>query len=66
MYQEVANANRLDMELYKYALELFAVRLKAIGQEIDRSKVRKAIQVLNPDAVAQTAKKFQRLKYDHL
>lgn len=66
VYQEVANANRLDMELYKYALELFAVRLKAIGQEIDRSKVRKAIQVLNPDAVAQTAKKFQRLKYDHL
>lgn len=66
VYQEVANANRLDMELYKYALRLFAVRLKAIGQQIDRSRVRKAIQVLNPDAVAHTAKKFQRLKYDHL
>ena len=66
VYQEVADANRLDMELYKYALRLFAVRLKAIGQEIDRSRVRKAIQVLNPDAVAHTAKKFQRLRYDHL
>ena len=64
VYQEIADANRLDMELYEYALQLFAVRLKTIGRTIDIGKIDRAVQVLSPDAIAHTAKKFRRLRYD--
>lgn len=64
VYQEIADANGLDMELYEYALQLFAVRLKTIGKTIDIGKIDRAVQVLSPDAIAHTANKFKRLRYN--
>lgn len=64
LFSKLARVNAMDMQLYKYALQLFSARAEAVGIDIDYEKVEKEIQVLDPDSVAHTAKKFTRLKYD--
>lgn len=49
-YQRISRANHLDMELYDYALELFASRLQAIGIEMDRNRVNVEIAHLLSDS----------------
>lgn len=63
-YDRVASVNFLDMELYVYALRLFAQRLEDIGMKIDFNKTTQEIDFLDSEQVANTAKKFSRLKYD--
>ncbi len=64
IYDKIARANSLDMELYDYALRLFSARATAVGIDIDYDKVEKEIEVLDPKRVANTARKFTRLNYD--
>ena len=49
-YQSISRANHLDMELYEYALELFANRLQEIGIEMDWNRVNDEIARLLPDS----------------
>ncbi len=60
LFDKIARANSLDMQLYEYALQLFSARAKAVGIEIDFDKIEKTIQTLDMDSVAHTAKKFSR------
>ena len=62
-YDQILQANALDMELYDYALQLFTRRLKAIGITINSSIVDEQIKKLNPNALPQR-KKYSRLKYE--
>ena len=64
VYDRIADTNALDMELYGYALQLFAARLESIGVKIDFSKVEREIEFLSPGAVAHTAKRFTQLRYE--
>ena len=44
LYKRIAEINHLDMQLYQYALELFALRLKPFDVLIDANKVDNLIQ----------------------
>ena len=58
LYERIATVNKLDMQLYEYALQLFAERVKSIGFEIDQDVVSKEIESMKPD---DSRKKFKRL-----
>lgn len=62
-YNSIATANHLDMELYKYASELFSNRLKAIGIVIDAKQITDEIKVLPANSSAFKRKKFRKLNY---
>ena len=44
--KKVVQNNLLDLELYKYALDIFKIRMRAIGKELDTNKLN-YIQTLN-------------------
>ena len=45
LYDEIAEVNKLDMELYEYALELFSKRVKTVlGIEIDPDRISDQIE----------------------
>jgi len=49
LYDKVVELNHLDMELYKYALELFSSRLTALGGMLDKNKLQNEINELPLD-----------------
>lgn len=63
-YNKIAAANHLDMQLYEYALELFAARLLAIGIKIDLENVTKEVQHLPAGSDLLQRRKFQKLNYE--
>ena len=60
LYDRIATVNRLDMELYEYALQLFSKRVRAIGLVIDPDIISKEIKGMKREDIAKTAKKFKR------
>ena len=62
-YSRIAAANHLDVQLYDFALELFAARLLAIGIEIDLDNITKEVQLLPSDSDA-FKRKGSRNSYD--
>ena len=46
IYKKVVQNNLLDLELYKYALDIFRIRMRAIGKELDTDTLN-YIQILN-------------------
>ena len=48
IYQRIVRNNHLDMQLYQYALKLFASRLKMMGVQVDLKKVDKDLLFLHP------------------
>ena len=62
-YDRIAAANHLDLQLYEYALELFASQLKAVGIKMDTERVRDEIKLLPANSSAFKGKRFQRLNY---
>ena len=46
MYDKIVRVNKVDMALYKYALQLFTKRLEALDISIDPSHVDKVIKTL--------------------
>ena len=46
VFKQVINNNHLDLELYKYALEIFQSRMRTIGRQLDPDTL-KFIQTLN-------------------
>ena len=63
LYDRIAAVNKLDMELYEYALQLFSKRVKAIGLYIDFNVVTKEIKNMKSEAVSNTAMKFKKINY---
>ena len=63
-YEKIAIANRLDMELYEYALELFTSRLRAINTEIDPRKITEEIKILPTDLDSFTKLKYRKLNFN--
>ena len=64
-YTRIAAANHLDMELYEFAIELFAARLLTLGIKIDLEKVTKEVQLLPADKDSfQKKKRFRKLNYE--
>ena len=64
VYDRIAKANHLDMQLYEYALELFTSRLKAIGVEIDPGRITDEIQLLPANRSAFGDKRFGKMNFD--
>ena len=61
LYDKIAKVNKLDMELYEYALELFSERVKTIlGLDIDPDSVSEQIVSMNSDDLRRTANKFKK------
>lgn len=61
LYDKIAKVNKLDMELYEYALELFAKRVKTIlGVEIDPDSVSEQIESMDINDLRRTANKFRK------
>ena len=60
VYNRIAEANRLDMQLYLFALELFASRLLAIGIKIDLEHFSKEVQLLPTES---QLKRFRKQNY---
>lgn len=52
LYDKIVEVNHLDMELYEYALDLFASRLQEIGIKLNRDKLEKEISELELDEEA--------------
>jgi len=50
LYDRVVELNHLDMELYKYALELFSSRLATLGVTVDINKLQNEINKMPIDA----------------
>lgn len=48
LYDQIIDVNRLDMELYQYALQLLTVRLKEYGITIDPNKVENEVLNYSP------------------
>ena len=48
LYQRIVEKNNLDIQLYQYALELFASRLKPFGVPVDMKKVNRTLLTLLP------------------
>lgn len=63
VYNRIAAANQLDIQLYDYAIELFAARLMAIGIQIDHDRVNKQVKLLPSDRDSFQLKRFQKLDY---
>lgn len=63
-YERIAAANRLDMELYDYALQLFITRLRAINIEIDPSKITEDIKLLPTNVANYEKLKYRRLNFN--
>ena len=63
-YNRIAATNHLDVQLYQYALDLFAARLMAMGVKIDLDHVSKAVQLLPVDSDSFQKKKFRKQSYD--
>ena len=63
VYNRVAEVNHLDMQLYAYALELFAGRLLTMGIEIDLDQVSKDVGLLPEDSELLRHKRFRQLNY---
>lgn len=64
IYDRIAKVNHLDMQLYEYAMQLFTSRLKAIGIEIDPSRVSDEIQQLPAIKSAFSEKRFLKQNFD--
>ena len=64
LYQRVAQANQLDMELYQFAVGLFASRLAALGLEIDTHKVDKDVGLLTEADKESMQRKHGHLNFD--
>lgn len=64
IYDEIAKVNHLDMQLYEYAMQLFTSRLKAVGIEIDPSRISDEIQQLPASRNAFSEKRFLKLNFD--
>jgi hypothetical protein len=61
LYNKIAEVNRLDMELYEYALELFTERVKAVlGMEIDPDHVSDQIESMDASDLRRAANKFRK------
>ena len=60
LYNRIADVNRLDMDLYEYALQLFSERAKVLGLTVDFDSVAKEIDSMKPEDVRKTEKKFKR------
>lgn len=52
LYDRIAEVNHLDMELYQYALDLFASRLDELGIKLNKNKLQKEIGELEFDKQA--------------
>ena len=63
VYNRIAEANRLDMQLYLFALELFASRLLAIGIKIDLEHFSKEVQLLPTESEFSQLKRFRKQNY---
>ncbi len=64
LYDKIASANHLDMQLYEHALRLFARRAKAFGLDIDLQKVDKNVHAIRDFNINMTAKKFTKGIFD--
>lgn len=63
LYDRIANLNYIDMELYKYAVELFSKRLSSsVGLKIDTFKLDKQIQALGASASVSYLRRYYSLK----
>ena len=61
LYDEIAEVNRLDMELYEYALELFSERVKTVlGIEIDPDRISDQIESIDVSDLRRAANKFRK------
>ena len=56
MYEKIAHANKQDMALYDYALQLFTKRLNVVGVSIDPHHVDKVVKTVEPDPVKRRTK----------
>lgn len=64
LFGRVLSINRLDLELYNYALELFTERARKIGIHIDKEKVNRQISEMTPEAIDKILKKHHKLNYN--
>lgn len=61
LYDKIAKVNKLDMELYEYALELFSERVKTIlGLDIDPDSISEQIASMDVNDLRRTANKFRK------
>ena len=61
LYDKIAKVNKLDMELYEYALELFSERVKTTLEiEIDPDSVSDQIESMDVEDLRRTANKFRK------
>ena len=61
LYNRIAKVNKLDMELYEYALRLFSERVKTVlGLDIDPDSVSEQIESMDVDDLKRTANKFRK------
>ena len=61
LYDKIAEVNRLDMELYEYALELFSKRVKTVlGMEIDPDHISDQIESMDASDLRRSANKFRK------
>ena len=63
VYNRIAQTNRLDMQLYLFALELFASRLLAIGIKIDQEQFSSEVQLLPTESEFSQLKRFRKQNY---
>lgn len=49
LYDKIAELNHLDMQLYQYAVELFASRLTELGIKLNKNKIQQEINELEFD-----------------
>lgn len=65
LYRGVLERNRLDMQLYAYALELFAERARRVGVEVNRDYVAEEVEKLRaqPRKMDQAMARNRNLNY---
>lgn len=64
LYNKIAQINSLDMQLYEYALKVFALRAKAIGLTIDMQKVDHEIRNIAKENINLNGMKYLRGNFD--
>lgn len=65
LLEAILEANHLDIQLYRFAFELFSRRAKEVGITVDENSVMKQAQNLraDPDLLEKAFRKFHRLNY---
>ncbi len=65
LFDAVLQANRLDVQLYEYALELFVQRSQVMGIAVEKDSIENELDMLkkNPQLLKKTLEKFYKLNY---